>query len=134
MNNNIQVCGDHKVSIFRKFQNDNLKSILSIYENINSVLNIGALPNDGDKEGNYYKNYFSRCDYYTLDKNKNQDVPKHYNFDLHDLSKINKKFDLVLLMSVLEHLENPFICSKEIYNIISTNGYLYIAAPFLSNT
>ncbi|NJO91939.1 MAG: class I SAM-dependent methyltransferase [Chloroflexia bacterium] len=83
-----------------------------------------------DKEGTLYKDYFKNFDYYTLDKNIPDDSLTHIKMDIHELGKLGNKYDLVLLMSVLEHVENPFKVSEEIINIMNNNGYLYLAVPF----
>ena len=117
----------------RSFQNQTLKELLTI-ENIQSVLNIGTLPNDPDKEGGYYKDYFAGKDYYTLDKNRHHDHPNHFNLDVQDLSKIDKRFDLELLLNTLEHVINPFEAIQEITSVIKVNGYLFISTPYLYPT
>lgn len=127
---NITVVGNLKSSVLRKFQNDVLKNHITQLPSIKTILNFGATQGDIDKEGDLYCNYFLGKEYYTLDKNRQDENPKHFNLDIHDLSKLNKQFDLILLMSVLEHIENPFIAASEVKKIISDNGYLFISAPF----
>ena len=40
------------------------------------------------------------------------------------------KFELALIMSVLEHVKDPFKVVEEIKNILKPNGYVYITVPF----
>jgi SAM-dependent methyltransferase len=125
----IDVYGCHNISLFRKYQNDSLKSIISNLPLNAAILNIGAVQEDPDKEGSHYNEYFKEHRYYTLDKNRTGCI-NHFCKDLHDLTDINDKFDLILLMSVLEHVKNPFIAIKEIKKILNFGGYVFVSVPF----
>lgn len=72
------------VSVLRKFQNDVLKEHIVCLPNIKTVLNVGACLEDGDKEGVKYIDYFLNKEYYTLDKNRNNDQAHHFNLDLYE--------------------------------------------------
>lgn len=126
----IDVLGGYNVSVLRKQQNDILKEKILKLENIKSVLNIGSAMNSKDKEGQLYKDYFPNADYYTLDVNINDGSKNHFVVDLHNLSRIKKRFDLVLLMNVLEHVKNPFVVANEVSKIIASNGFLFVSSPF----
>lgn len=117
-------------STLRRFQNYYLKNHVATLPDIVTVLNLGALPNDKDKQGSYYKNYFKGKEYYTLDKNRNSILANHFNIDLHDIDKLDHKFDLVITMSVLEHVENPFTVCENIKKLVNPGGYVYISVPF----
>lgn len=123
------IIGEKQVSLFRAYQNIGVRKCAEM-KGITSVLNMGALVNEGDKEGNTYASYFNGVDFYALDRARFIDSPFQLNMDLHDLSKLNRMFDLVLCMSVLEHVENPFEVAKELVSVVSPGGYLYIAVPF----
>lgn len=43
----------------------------------------------------------------------------------------NKKFDLILLINVLEHMKKPDKILSDIYNKLTNNGYLFISVPIL---
>jgi SAM-dependent methyltransferase len=47
-----------------------------------------------------------------------------------DLSNVDQQFDLILMMSVLEHVENPFLVAEKLRRIMTRGGYLYLAMPF----
>lgn len=126
----IKISGNYKTSILRHEQNKTLKEFANTYKNIKSILNIGARQLDDDKEGEKYKDYFKGCEYYTLDKNKNEMNEYHFNLDLHNLSNLTKKFDLIICMNTLEHVRNPFGVAKEISNLIKPGGYLFVSIPF----
>lgn len=126
----ITVRGAFKTSRLRHEQNIILRQDVATLADIKSILNIGARPDDSDKEGDIYRNYFKGCEFYTLDKTKLDHSPNHFNIDIHDLSKINRRFDLVLIMSSLEHFRDPFMAVKQAKNVLVDKGYLFICAPF----
>ena len=127
---NIKVKGVYKTSVLRKFQNDILRRHIVGLKNVNNVLNVGALPTDGDKEGGLYSDLFSGKEYYTLDMHSSFNSNYHLNYDLHDLSKLDLKFDLILVMSVLEHVKNPFIVVNNLCSLMNLSGYIFICTPF----
>jgi len=49
--------------------------------------------------------------------------------DLYKTSYTNEKFDFVLLMETIEHLEDPYAGLREISRIIKPKGYLFISFP-----
>jgi len=49
--------------------------------------------------------------------------------EAHNLSFQDNFFDCVLLMEVIEHLENPLQCLKEIYRVLKPNMPLIISTP-----
>jgi len=53
-----------------------------------------------------------------------------YKIDLVGASQhINKKFDVVLCIEVLEHVEQPFITADEVVKLIKSGGYLIVSTP-----
>ncbi|WP_320172144.1 class I SAM-dependent methyltransferase [Maridesulfovibrio sp.] len=51
-----------------------------------------------------------------------------------ELSKIDKKFDLVVMTHVIEHLLEPVEILKSVYHLINETGWLFVQAPcFVSN-
>lgn len=51
-----------------------------------------------------------------------------YNKDLLELS-FDKKFDIVSILHVLEHVENPELYIEKIYTILDSKGILFIEVP-----
>ena len=50
-----------------------------------------------------------------------------------ELSKIQKKFDLIVLNDVLEHVRDPAGYLSRIYKLLKDDGYLYISVPSLDS-
>lgn len=130
MSEPIQVTGDLKVSIFRQYQNKLLRNISGSFTGLKRVINIGSVQHEEDKEGELYRSYFPQSDYFTLDKNRLDSHSHHFALDLHDLANMHHTFDLILVMSVLEHVKNPFQVIEEIKRISHSGTLLYICAPF----
>ena len=87
-------------------------------------LNCKKVLNAGDNTDKY-KKYFDG-EYTTLDKREGADIQA----DLHDLSQVRKKFDLIICVSVLEHVEFPFLVMQELKMLLKPGGYLFISVPF----
>ena len=47
-----------------------------------------------------------------------------------DMNFKDENFDLVLLLEVLEHVDEPFKAAKEIHRVLKPNGYLIASTPF----
>jgi len=67
---------------------------------------------------------------------KNLDIDPAANADftgsIEDLSFIKAQFfDVVIMLSVLEHVENIFNVPKELYNITKTGSLVFINTPFM---
>lgn len=116
------------VSLFRKEQNRYLREYCSKLGAL-SILNLGAKPNDPDKEGNTYEAYFPDSAFRTLDLGPCDD-PRHFCDDLMSPSLNIGTYDLVLAMSVIEHIDRPWLAATEITKLIRPGGYLYVAMPF----
>ena len=43
----------------------------------------------------------------------------------------NEIFDMVLMLEVLEHVENPFSASKELFRVLKKGGKLIVSTPFI---
>ena len=117
-----------RTSLFRKHQNRDLREYCSELP-ANSVLNLGAKPDDTDKEGGTYEDYFAHAKFYTLDLGSNEH-PRHIHADLMNLPEGMSTYDVVLVMSVIEHIDRPWKASPQIESLIKPGGYLYIAMPF----
>ncbi len=71
------------------------------------------------------------------DINKEQFAPKDIKFKQTDLNKKfpygNSKFDIIISVEVLEHLENPHHFFSEISRILKKSGRAIITTPNISN-
>jgi len=54
-----------------------------------------------------------------------------YIMSVEDMSFDNETFDLILMLEVLEHVENPFNASKELYRVLKKDGILIVSTPFI---
>lgn len=115
-------------SIFRKMQNSFLRQYSSEISPA-SVLNLGARPDASDKEGSTYEQYFPKAAFRTLDLGP-FDHPRHLHADLMQLPDDVPVSDLVLAMSLIEHIDKPWLAAPNIVRLIRPGGYLYIAMPF----
>ena len=53
-----------------------------------------------------------------------------YVMSITDLKFEEEEFDLVLLLEVLEHVDQPFNASSEIYRVLKPKGILLLSTPF----
>lgn len=88
----------------------------------------GSLLNDFNKL--WYKN-LNWCDWFILNKN----IHKIVKFQLLNfnnwVSELYKKesIDLITMIEVIEHLENPNLVCKDLHAILKKDGYLIITTP-----
>lgn len=68
------------------------------------------------------------CSYHTLDIIEGT---ADYTGSIEDLSFLDKKFDVIILLSVLEHVKYIFNVPKHFYEHTKDNGILFINVPFL---
>lgn len=66
-------------------------------------------------------------------KFKNYSTFNFPNFDICNKNTINfkKKFDLIIADNVWEHLEKPYLATRNVYELLNSNGYFLIITPFL---
>lgn len=50
---------------------------------------------------------------------------------IEDMSSISEKFNVVILLEVLEHVKNIFDVPNNLYNILNKNGIVFIHTPYL---
>lgn len=51
--------------------------------------------------------------------------------DIHDLPFEDNAIDAILCIAVMEHIENPFKASEEMYRVLKPGGACFIYVPFL---
>lgn len=51
--------------------------------------------------------------------------------DIHDLPFADNSQDAIICSAVLEHVEDPFRASQELYRVLKPNGYCFVYVPFL---
>jgi SAM-dependent methyltransferase len=60
------------------------------------------------------------------------DYSQDKKYDLHTLDLDFKEFDFIIFNQTLEHLYNPFIVMKNLYDHLKFGGYLYTTVPTLN--
>ena len=126
-----------KINILDENRFKNAKDIISRLENenfldFNNILEIG--PGMGF-ELEFFSKKFYNSDIFAIEKNieckKRLDSlgVKICNDDLFETEHFNKKFDLIIINHVLEHVTNPIKFLKNIKLKLSDNGVIYIAVP-----
>lgn len=51
--------------------------------------------------------------------------------DIHAMPFADNSLEAIVCSAVLEHVENPFLASQEMYRVLKPGGYLFIYVPFL---
>jgi SAM-dependent methyltransferase len=52
--------------------------------------------------------------------------------DLHTINLGERNFDFIIFNQTLEHLYNPFLCMKNLYDHLKPGGYLYTTVPTIN--
>lgn len=80
-----------------------------------------------------YKKYFTHCRYVSIDLAVGEDKWNYQNLDyiapLDNMPFEDNTFDAVLCTQVLEHLEWPRECTREMCRVLKPGGKLYLTAP-----
>ena len=92
----------------------------------NDFLDLGSTKSETNVS-NYIENKHLR-NYANLESDQN--FLGHINLEKYP-NEIKKKFKIILLMNVLEHIKNINNCFKNINDIIDDDGILYGSTPFL---
>ena len=66
-------------------------------------------------------NQITVCDYLVDEK-----------YDLHTINLEDKDYDMIIFNQTLEHLYNPFISMKNLYDHLKPGGYLYTTVPTIN--
>ena len=117
-----------RTSIHRRYQNKFLKEMCADLHP-KRVLNLGATPAAHDKEGKLYAEYFPGAEFKALDTS-DHDHPDYIKCDLVEGAGNLGKFDLILGMSIFEHVTKPWIAAENVTDLLASGGYLYVAMPW----
>lgn len=98
-----------------------------------TVINLGAEPDAPDKEGIRYRDYFPDAEFKALDQ-RPHDHELYVQGNLMESLAHLGKFDLVLLMSVMEHVDRPWVAAPNITELLAPGGHLYVAMPWFYPT
>lgn len=94
------------------------------FEKIRKVLFVGA---GGRLEEIVRENL--KCEIITIDLDPLRSPDFIMSVD--NMSFGNEIFDMVLMLEVLEHVENPFSASKELFRVLKKGGKLIVSTPFI---
>lgn len=115
------------------FFNRNIRKIFLDKKNIIDIG--GGLRIDRKRNNRYDKNrewilpYLEKVSYKIMDPVP--DYSPDIVGDIHKMPFEDESVDAVLCIAVLEHVENPFKASQEIYRILKKDGYAFLYVPFL---
>src|SRR5690606_15689222 len=75
-----------------------------------------------------------KCREFSIDY-KTLDIAPEANCDftasIEDLSNITSKFDVIILLGIIEHVEKIWKVPQQIYNILNDKGKVFINTPFM---
>ena len=101
-----------------------------------TVLEIGSLDN-GDGKSTQLRDFYTNVPYYGIDIQAGNNVDFVLNLCKEHVSKIAwprevwRGCELVFAISVLEHLEKPWIAADVIQSFLQKNGLLFISVPWV---
>ncbi|NER19873.1 MAG: class I SAM-dependent methyltransferase [Symploca sp. SIO1B1] len=53
-----------------------------------------------------------------------------FHYDIHDLKFVDSEFDIVVCISILEHIPYPEKALKELYRVLKPGGEIWVQLPF----
>lgn len=125
-------------NVVRKTNINKYKEVAKYISKDSNILDIGS--NFGDfimylEENNIcFRNYtgFDFSD--TAILNAKKEMPRHTWIigNCHDLNTF-EKYNTIVCMQVLEHIDEPIIALKQMYNALTSNGQLLLTVPNLLN-
>ena len=71
-------------------------------------------------------------EYITYDNITISDYSTNKNYDLHTIDLGEKDYDMIIFNQTLEHLYNPFIAMKNLFDHLKPGGYLYTTVPTIN--
>lgn len=124
------------LSNFRKLRDKVLLRIIKNYYNKGCLLDIGC--GYGDLLNHFKKQDFKLygIDISSFAIRKAKKMYPYIHFKVADAQRFipfKIKFDAVMAIDVIEHLNNPLKALKNIRSKIKQGGYLFIQMPFVSN-
>ncbi len=78
-----------------------------------------------------YRTLFKSNKYYSVDIEQNEDSSIDLVIEPNQKMPVNDKYDLVLLLDVLEHTEEPYKVLIDLHSKISKDGTLLLSIPFM---
>ena len=117
-----------RTSLHRSCQNMHLREWCSPLAP-KTVINLGAHPDASDKEGGRYRDYFPGAEFKALDQ-RPEPHPDYVEGDLMVPQRHLGTYDLVIAMSIIEHIDRPWVAAPNISALIAPGGHLFVAMPW----
>ncbi len=98
-----------------------LKNKTKLFNEAMSLLHIAP-------EQSFYKRFkaIKTLDYYTADL---ESPLAEYHFDIHKIPFDNNKFDMIMCNHVLEHVDDEFKVTRELYRVLKPGGFAILQVP-----
>ena len=79
-------------------------------------------------EQSFYKRFkaIKTLDYYTADL---ESPLAEYHFDIHEIPFEDNKFDFIMCNHVLEHVDDEFKVTRELYRVLNHGGFAILQVP-----
>ena len=120
--------------------NYNQSILINIIKNLKQKKNLKILDyGSGKSEFSLFKNYYNISEitsYDPLYPNNINDIFIRYNIDSKATNNIDdladKKFDIIICQSVIEHVTNPNLVISNMKNLLKKDGIIYINNPYMN--
>ena len=125
--------GDYKYIYDKKFKDNQNNIYKKIYEKTKYFLKNKDVLEIGPGEACFYHYLKKNVKNYTafeLSSKHRKYLEEKFNIkSFGSISKIKKKYDVLILISVLEHIKNPINFLKKISTLLKPNGNILIEVP-----
>ena len=122
-------------------QNDRSSEILNLINSKIKFKKNGSVLDIGCGTGPFLKSFskeYSNWELYGLEQDirfkKKLEKIKNFKKLFLNLDKIDKKFNLIVLIHTLEHVPNPVLFLEKIKYLLKKTGYLFIQVPDFENS
>jgi SAM-dependent methyltransferase len=127
---------EDQLTIFDKMRNSLIEKNVLKFKQSGNILDIGCgfgfMLEHFDKEK--FNHFGIDISEHAVQKAKKR-LPegKFYTGDVHNGIDFAEKFDVILMINVVEHLQNPSLAIKQVYDKLNDGGILAIHLPVVNN-
>ena len=79
---------------------------------------------------NEFSQIFPSSEFHTTDIAPSEKIDKVWDLEESPIQEMIGYYDLFISTSVLEHVKRPWIAARNIEQVVSTGGYIYISVPW----